>query len=277
MAKPLLIVDGDNLAHRAYHSTPKTVRGEGGRAINAIVGFFSMLSRIWSEEEARAIFVAWDTLGVDTYRNRLWPPYQGGRVFEAEIVEQLNLLPDLCRAFGCGVGKAAGYEADDIMASAAVAEVAGGGSAYLFTTDRDAYQLVCDEITVLAPQRGTRELLRIGPRQVVERMGVLPMQVPDFKALSGDSSDKIPGVRGIGPKAASSLLLRHGTLDQVVEMWGDTPDSQLALMFREVVTMHLDVPVVLPEGAPDWVGGAGALREIGAVGLAERMEALGTS
>jgi len=236
-----------------------------------------MLSRIWSEEEARAIFVAWDTLGVDTYRNRLWPPYQGGRVFEAEIVEQLNLLPDLCRAFGCGVGKAAGYEADDIMASAAVAEVAGGGSAYLFTTDRDAYQLVCDEITVLAPQRGTRELLRIGPRQVVERMGVLPMQVPDFKALSGDSSDKIPGVRGIGPKAASSLLLRHGTLDQVVEMWGDTPDSQLALMFREVVTMHLDVPVVLPEGAPDWVGGAGALREIGAVGLAERMEALGTS
>ncbi|HWD41030.1 MAG TPA: hypothetical protein VG944_19435, partial [Fimbriimonas sp.] len=76
-AKPLLIVDGDNLAHRAYHSTPKSVKGAGERPINAIVGFFGMLNRIWNEESARGIFVAWDTLGVDTYRNKLWPPYQG--------------------------------------------------------------------------------------------------------------------------------------------------------------------------------------------------------
>ena len=213
--KPLLIVDGDNLAHRAYHSTPKTVKGVGDRPINAIVGFFGMLSRIWSEESPRGIFVAWDTLGVDTYRNRLWPPYQGGRIFDAEIVEQLNRLPDLCRLFGFGVGKAAGFEADDIMASAAIAEVARGGRALLFTTDRDAYQLVSEDICVLAPQRGTRELSRIGPHEVVERMGVLPEQVPAFKALSGDASDKIPGVRGVGPKAASSLLLRYGTLEAI--------------------------------------------------------------
>ena len=102
--QPLLIIDGDNLAHRAYHSTPKTVLGKEGKPINALVGFFSMLGRIYQEELPRGIFVAWDTLGVDTYRNELWPPYQGGRVFEDSIVEQLNLLPSVCKAFRFGVG-----------------------------------------------------------------------------------------------------------------------------------------------------------------------------
>lgn len=272
--RPLLVVDGDNLAHRAYHSTPKTVRGPSGQPLNAISGFFSILGRIWSEESPRGIFVAFDTLGVDTYRNALWPPYQGGRVFDAEIVEQLNRLPDICHAFGFGVGKAAGAEADDILASAAKAEVAQGGTALLFTMDRDAYQLVCDKITVIAPQRGTRELARIGPMQVVERMGVLPAQVPDFKALAGDPSDKIPGIKRIGPKAAASLLLRHGNLDGVVESWGDTDDSKHALMFREVVTIRTDVPVVLPDVPADWIGGAAVLRELGASNLAERIALL---
>ncbi|MBS1718302.1 MAG: 5'-3' exonuclease [Armatimonadetes bacterium] len=274
--KPLLIVDGDNLAHRAYHSTPKSVKGEGDRPINAIVGFFSMLSRIWSEESLRGIFVAWDTLGVDTYRNTLWPPYQSGRVFDPEIVEQLNRLPELCLPFGIGFGKAEGFEADDIMASAAKAEVARGGSAYLLTTDRDSYQLVSEHITVISPQRGTRELSRIGPREVVERMAVLPEQVADFKALSGDASDKIPGIRGIGPKAAASLLLRHGNLDRIVEGWGDTPDAKLALTFREVVRMRPDVAVVLPEDPPDWLRGSQVLRELGAHNLADRISKLGS-
>ena len=86
MPRPLLIIDGDNLAHRAYHSMPKTIKGKNDIPINAIVGFFSMLLRIYEEEKPRQIFVAWDTLGVDTYRNELWPPYQGGRVFDREIV-----------------------------------------------------------------------------------------------------------------------------------------------------------------------------------------------
>jgi DNA polymerase-1 len=270
-AGPLLIVDGDNLAHRAYHSTPKTVRSQEGRPINAIVGFFSMLSRIWSEESPRGVFVAWDTLGVKTYRDELWPAYQGGRVFDEEVVEQINRLPQICSGFGFGVGKSPGYEADDIMASAALAEVAQGGAALLLTADRDSYQLVSDSITVLSPQRGSRELNRIGPQEVVARMGVLPEQVPDFKALSGDPSDKIPGIRGIGPKAACSLLLRHGTLDRVVEVWGDTPESELALRFREVATMRPEVPVTLPGGPPNWAAGASLLREVGANTLADRL------
>jgi DNA polymerase-1 len=275
--RPLLIVDGDNLAHRAYHSTPKTVTGTNGQVINSFVGFFSMLARIYQEETPRGIFVAWDTLGVDTYRNKLWPAYQTGRIFERKIVQQLDLFPTLCEAFDLGVGKAAGYEADDLMAAAAVAEVARGGTCLLLTTDKDSYQLVNESVMVLSPKRGTRELERIGPREVVERMGVLPEQVPCFKALSGDSSDKIPGVKGIGPKSAASLLLKHGSLEAVVEEWDNATDAKLALMFLDVVTMRPDVPVVLPSGPPDWTAGADALRVLGAETLADRLAALGNS
>ena len=271
---PLLIIDGDNLAHRAYHSTPKTVTAPDGSPINAFVGFVSMLVNLWQKEQARAIFVAWDTLGVDTYRNKLWPPYQGGRVFEPEIRRQLEHFPTLCEAFAFGVGKQAGYEADDLMAAATMKEVDQGGTCLLLTTDRDAYQLVSERVTVLSPRRGARDLDRIGPHQVVERMGVLPEQVPDFKALSGDNSDKIPGIKGIGPKSAAMLLLRHGTLDAVLEAWSHPAEAEKALLFREVVQMRPDVPVALPVGPPDWQSGAEALRLLGASTLAARVSLL---
>lgn len=272
---PLLIIDGDNLGHRAYHSTPKTVKNDSGLTINAIVGFFSMLLRIWQEENPRAVFVGWDTLGVDTYRNKLWPPYQSGRAFDREIVLQLDLLPDICRSFGFGVGKAAGFEADDFMASAAVAEAANGGTALILTTDRDSYQLVSERITVLSPKRGTRELERIGIHQVVDYFGVLPEQVPDFKALSGDSSDKIPGLPGIGPKSAAALLLKHGTLENILDSWAKPEEAELARKFREVACVRLDASIELPpDGPPHWRSGAERLRQVGANNLADRVEAL---
>ncbi len=276
MTGPLLIVDGDNLTHRAYHSTPKAVRGANGLAINAVVGFFGMLTRIWSEERPAGVFVAWDTLGVDTYRNKLWPPYQGGRVFEHELVQQLDLLPTLCEAFQFGVGKMAGFEADDLMAAATQAQVGRGGTCLLLSTDKDAYQLVSEQVTVLSPRSGSRELDRVRPVDVVHKLGVLPEQVPDFKALSGDSSDKIPGLRGVGPKSAASLLLRYGTLENVLSDWQNPAEVELALKFREVARMQPECAVELPEGPPDWPAGASALRLIGANALADRVQGLGS-
>ena len=263
--RPLLVIDGDNLAHRAYHSTPKSVEN------NAIVGFTRMLANLWEKERPRGVFVAWDTLGVDTYRNEMWPPYQTGRVFEPEIVRQLNLLPEICRAFAFGVGKEAGFEADDLMAAAALAEVQQGGKCLLLTTDRDSYQLVSDKVLVLSPRRGARELDRIGPKEVVAHFGVLPQQVPDFKALCGDPSDKIPGIKGIGPKSAADLLLKYGNLEGVIAAWNDPVKSELPLRFREVVTMRSEVQVQLPKGDPDWVAGAAAMKAMGADSLAERL------
>jgi DNA polymerase-1 len=271
--EPLLVVDGDNLAHRAYHSTPKTVRGINDEPINAYVGFLSMLVRYWQNEKPRAIFVAWDTLGVDTYRNRLWPAYQGGRIFEPEIKRQLEQFPKLCQAFGFGVAKEAGFEADDLMAAAALAEVAAGGTCLLFTSDKDSYQLASDKITILSPKRGTPDPDRIGPHQVVERMGVLPEQVPDFKAIAGDSSDKIPGSKGIGPKGACNLLLRHGTLENVIEGWPEA-DAKQALMFREVARMRHDAKVELPTTAPNWQAGADLIQALGASQLAARLRTI---
>lgn len=273
---PLLIVDGDNLAHRAYHSTPKTVTGSDGAPINAVVGFVNILVSVWVKERPRGVYVAWDTLGVPTYRHELWPDYQGGRVFDPEIVQQLGLLPELCGEFGFGAGKRAGSEADDLMAAAAAAEVKRGGTCLLMTTDRDAYQLVTDRVMVLSPRRGVRELERIGPSEVMERLGVRPDQVPDFKALAGDSSDKIPGARGIGPKTAAALLSEHGTLEAVLGAWGRPPsDADLVLKFREVVRLRPDIAVTLPRsGQPDWKGGAEAVRRLGADTLADRLETM---
>ncbi len=276
---PLLVIDGDNLAHRAYHSIPKNLRGSEGRPINAIVGFTNMVLYLWDSEQPRAIYTAWDTLGVETYRHKLWPSYQAGRVFDNAIVRQLDWLPELAEAFGFGVGKKAGYEADDFMAAAAAAETKRGGHSFLLTTDRDAYQLVSDSVTVLGPRSGIRDLMRIGPEQVVERMGVLPEQVPDYKALAGDSSDNIPGAKGIGPKAASSLLLQFGTLDAILEARAQTmppPIAEQLRMFREVVRMRgHELSVTLPKsGPPNYARAAEWLLKMGANNLAERVTAL---
>ncbi|MEQ1934021.1 MAG: 5'-3' exonuclease H3TH domain-containing protein [Fimbriimonadaceae bacterium] len=268
----MLIVDGDNLAHRAYHTTPKTVSAPDGTPINAIVGFFSILARLWTSEGKGPVFVAWDTLGVDTYRNKLWPPYQTGRIFEPSIVTQLNMLPMVCEAFGFGVGKEPGYEADDIMATVALR---ASGPALLYTTDKDSYQLVTDRVKVLAPQRGGKPPIHIGPPQVVEILGILPEQVPDFKALAGDPSDKIPGARGIGPVTAAALLLKNGSLEAVLKDWSKPEEADQLLMFREVVRMRTNASVQLPDSKPDWVSGANALRALGADNLATRIEALG--
>ena len=275
--RPLLVIDGDNLAHRAYHSMPKSLKGTDGRPINAIVGWTNMLVFLWESEQPRSIYVAWDTLGIETYRHKLWPTYQAGRQFDRAILQQLDWLPDVAAAFGFGVGKKPGYEADDFMAAAAIAETRRGGHSLLLTTDRDAYQLVSDSVTVLAPRSGVRDLMRIGPAQVVERLGVLPEQVPDYKALAGDASDNIPGAKGIGPKAASALLLKYGTLDAVLEARTDTIPTSIAEQlrtFRHVVQMQSDVDVQLPATAPPaWQRAAEELRRLGAANLADRIAA----
>ena len=119
--KPLLVVDGDSLAHRAYHALPKTIKRAGGRPSGAIVGFTNFLTRLWDAEEPRSVVVGWDTLEVPTYRHEAFDGYQSGRVFDAALLEQLPMLPELVRALGFTAGKAPGYEADDFLAAAVAA------------------------------------------------------------------------------------------------------------------------------------------------------------
>ena len=201
MTRPLLVVDGDSFAHRAYHALPKSIRRAEGRPAGAIVGFANMLTRLWELEEPRAVLVGWDTLEVPTYRHEAFAGYQSGREFDDELLEQLALLPELVVALGFVSAKAPGYEADDFLAAAVAREEAAGGRAVVATGDRDAFQLASERTVILQPLRGVSEIARVGPAEVRERYGVEPKQVPDFIALRGDPSDRLPGAAGIGRDA----------------------------------------------------------------------------
>jgi len=271
VSRPLLAVDGDSFAHRAYHGIPSSVRRSNGRPGNALVGFTNMLLRLWQAERPRAVIIGWDTLFVPTYRHELLPSY--GREFDDEILEQLDLLPDLVAATGIVCGKHAGYEADDFLGAAAAQENGRGGETLVATSDRDAFQLASDRITILQPVRGVSELKRIGPPEVHERYGVEPSQVPDFIALRGDPSDKIPGARGVGEKRAAVILRDHGSLEGAFAAGLFSAEAADLLAFRRIATFDPSAP--LPEivdHEPDWAAGAAAARELGLSQLATRLD-----
>jgi DNA polymerase-1 len=273
--RPLLAVDGDSLAHRAYHALPKTVVRAEGRPAGALVGFANFLLRLWQAESPRAVLVGWDTLGVPTYRNEAFAAYQSGRVFEDAIVEQLALLPELVEAMGFAAAKAPGYEADDFLAAAAAAEEARGGTALVVTSDRDAFQLVSARTTVLQPVRGVFELARIWPAEVRERYGVDPEQVPDFIALRGDPSDKLPGAPGVGPKTAAAILAEHGSLDATLAAGRFSAQREELLLYRRIATMDASAPLPsLADQTPKWAEASSICRAWGLNAVADRLAAL---
>src|SRR5260221_5413439 len=117
VSRPLLVIDGDSFAHRAYHALPKSIRRRGNRGAGAIVGFANFLLRLYESERPRAVLVGWDTLDVPTYRHRALEGYQGGRQFDVELRDQPDVLPRFVAACGVACAKAPGYEADDFLAA----------------------------------------------------------------------------------------------------------------------------------------------------------------
>jgi len=259
----LLAVDGDSFAHRAYHGLPKSIR------LNAIVGFTNMLTRLWQAERPDTVLVGWDTLEIPTYRHEAYEPYQSGRVFEESLLEQLALMPALTRALGFALGKEAGYEADDFLAAAAQA---WPGDVLVATSDRDAFQLVSDRVTILQPTKGVSEITRIGPAEVRERYGVEPEQVPDLIALRGDPSDKLPGARGIGPKKAAELLAQYPTLEDVLGAGRFATEAEDLRLFRRIAQMDASAPLPpLEPLTPNWVEASSFVRQLGLPQLADRL------
>ena len=274
MSRPLLVVDGDNFAHRAYHALPKSIRRRGNRGGGAIVGFANLLLRLYETERPRAVLVGWDTLGAPTYRQKLFPPYQGGRQFDDEIVEQLEVLPELVTACGFAFAKAAGYEADDFLAAAVAAEERRGGEALVASGDRDAFQLASDRTTILHPVRAG-EMARIGPAEVRQRYEVEPRQVPDFIALRGDPSDKLPGARGVGPKGAAALLRKYATLEEAFAAGQLTAQADQLRLYRRIATMDSTAPLpALDDQVPTWQEAAALARDWELNRLAERFDQL---
>jgi exodeoxyribonuclease III len=245
--RPLLVIDGDSFAHRSYHALPKTIRRSDGKGAGAIVGFANFLLRFYAGEHPRVVIVGWDTL-TPTKRHEMFPAYQSGREFDEELIEQLNVLPELVAANA----KAPGYEADDFLAAAVAAEERTGGTAVVASGDRDSFQLASSHTAILYPSRGG-ELTRIGPEEVRQRYGIDPNQVPDFIALRGDPSDKLPGAPGVGPKRAAQLLRRYGMLDGVLEAGLFKTQAELLRLFRLIATMDAKAPLPsLLDQQPSW-------------------------
>ena len=275
MKRPLLVVDGDSFSHRAYHALPKSIRRAGGRPGNLLVGLANMLAGLWQQERPRAVVVGWDSLEHPTYRHEAFDGYQSGREFDDALLEQLDLAPELAASFGFVCAKAPGYEADDFLAAAVAS---AEGPVLVATSDRDAFQLASERVTILKPLRGISQIERIGPAEVRERYGVEPVQVPDFIALRGDPSDRIPGARGVGEKTAADLLRQYGSLDALLEAGRYAAEADALRLYRRIATLDPTAPVPPVEDAePDWRRAAALAREWGLDGLAGRLEAASSS
>jgi DNA polymerase I len=253
---------------RIDHTTPCRKDGNGA---GAILGFANFLLRFYTDERPRAVIVGWDSLEAPTKRREMFPAYQSGREFDEDLIEQLNLLPEFVAACGFANAKAPGFEADDFLAAAVAAEERAGGSALVASGDRDSFQLASPNTTILYPVRGG-EIVRVGPDEVRQRYGVDPKQVPDFIALRGDPSDKLPGATGVGPKRGAELVRRYGSLNGVLNAGLFQTQAQMLRLYRLIATMDASVPLPsLADQTPHWVSASRLARCWGLKQLADRL------
>jgi DNA polymerase I len=272
--RPLLVIDGDSFAHRAYHALPKAILRRGGMGAGAIVGFANFLLRLYAAEQPRAVLVGWDTLDAPTYRHKAFAAYQSGRSFDEALVEQLEVLPQLVAACGFASSKAPGYEADDFLAAAVAAQERRGAATIVASGDRDAFQLASELTTIVHPVRAG-EMARIGPAEVRARYGVEPKQVPDFIALRGDPSDKLTGAKGVGAKGAASVLRKYASLEHALAAGRFPTQADELRLYRRLATMDASAPIPpLPDQIPTWLQAAALARDWELNQLADRLAQL---
>jgi exodeoxyribonuclease III len=272
--RPLLVIDGDSFAHRMYHALPKSILRRGDKPAGAILGFANVLLRLYREEKPRAVLVCWDTLEAPTYRHQQFPAYQSGRKFDDGLIEQLAAIPKFVTACGFANAKGAGYEADDFLAAAVSGEERRGGTALVASGDRDTFQLASERTTILFPVRAG-EMARIGPAEVRVRYGVDPKQVPDFIALRGDPSDKLPGAPGVGASGAAELIRRYGSLERALAAGRFPAHAEHLRLFRSIATMNPKAPLPrITDQRPTWRKAAALVRRWQLKQLAARIEAL---
>ncbi len=210
--------------------------------------------------------------GTETYRHEAFPAYQCGREFDDDLVEQLELLPTFVAACGFANAKRSGYEADDFLAAAAAAEKRRGGTVLIASGDRDTFQLASGKTTILYPVKAG-EMARIGPKEVRERYGVEPKQVPDFIALRGDPSDKLPGAPGVGAQGAATLLRQYGSLAALLKARRFAKQAEDLKLYRAIATMDKKAPLPkLAAQMPTWAKAAALAKKWQLNQLARRLE-----
>jgi DNA polymerase-1 len=218
----LLLLDGHSLAYRAFFALPsENFSTTTGQPTNAVYGFTAMLINVLRDERPTHVAVAFDR-SEPTFRHEQYVEYKANRrETPADFRGQLSLIFEVLDALGIRRLSLAGYEADDIIATLATQAAAGGMSVLIVTGDRDALQLVTDDVTVLMTRRGISEMTRFTPAAVTEKYGLTPAQYPDFAALRGDPSDNLPSIPGVGEKTAAKWVAEFGSLAQLVDRVGE--------------------------------------------------------
>ncbi|MFA9269226.1 MAG: 5'-3' exonuclease H3TH domain-containing protein [Baekduiaceae bacterium] len=287
MPGPLLAVDAPSLLYRAFFALPSSIKGADGHPVNALLGTANLILFAVERHDPRAVALCFGAEAAH-YRTDAFPAYHADRPpMPDELAHQWEDAPDFFSAFGWTIHHAGELEADDLLGSFATVEEQAGGTALLFTGDRDMFQCATDHVSVLYPRGGKDGPEVIDPDGVRERYGINPEQVPDFIALRGDPSDGLPGAKGIGEKTARDLLREHGSLDALLEeahrpvpmlkpriVGTLTAQADELRAFHDIASLrHIDVQ--RPADAPlDAARAAGAARARGIMRLAERLDAL---
>ena len=216
--KRLLLIDGHSMAYRAYYALPvENFKTSSGQPTNAIYGFASMLINLIKEEQPTHIAVAFD-VSRRTFRTEKFSEYKANRASTPdEFRSQLSHINEMIDSFGIKHFELEGFEADDIIATLAKEAERKGFQTLICTGDRDSFQLVNKQTTVLYPKKGVTEMSRMTPDAVLEKYGLTPEQYPDFAALRGDPSDNLPSVPGVGEKTATKWIVDFGSLAKLLE------------------------------------------------------------
>lgn len=214
----LLVVDGHSLAFRAFFALPvDNFSTSEGQATNAVWGFASMLAQVIDAEKPDRLGVAFDVKG-GTFRNEMLPQYKGTReAAPEELLTQLPLIQRMLKALGVTYIEKPGFEGDDIIATLATMGDKAGFHTLVLSGDRDAFQLIDDNVTVLYPGHHFKELKHMTPQAIVDKYKVTPAQYPDLAALRGETADNIPGVPGVGDGFAAKWINQYGSLEGICE------------------------------------------------------------
>lgn len=249
------VIDGNSLMHRAFHAVPPTMNAPDGRPTNAIFGFLNMFLKTIDAFNPDGVVVAFDK-GKPRVRMEMLPQYKAQRPpMDPDLHVQFPMIKELLAALNVPILQSEGWEGDDILGTMARLGEEAGCDMLLVTGDRDMYQLVTEHVNVVSTRKGLSDVAIMTPESVDDLYhGITPALVPDFYGLKGDTSDNIPGVPGIGPKKASALIAKYGSLDEVIahadEVKGKMGENLRAhiddaLLSRKVATIRTDAPVEL--------------------------------
>jgi DNA polymerase I len=253
--KHLVIIDGHHLMYRAYWAIPRTLKTRAGEQVNAVFGVASMLLTILKKEEPDAFLMCFDK-GEDTFRHQENATYKDGRAETPDdFYTQIPRIFQLVDALKFPQVSDAKYEADDFLCTYAMAAEKAGMRVTIVTGDRDAFQLANENVRIAIPHSGYQAAEYLGPAEIEAKYGIRPDQVPAYKGLIGDSSDNLPGVRGIGPKTAAELLQKYQTLEAIYENLAEIrpkvrekleADKEQAFFCQHMALLICDIALPVP-------------------------------